>query len=180
MAFKLIMIYGPPAVGKLTVAQELGEITGYKLLHNHMLADIYGPIFGYGTEIGARLNVTFRGEIYEAAAKSGLSGLISTFFYYGEKHHGFIKELINRVVSNNGEVCFVRLFCSKKKLLERVVMASRKKFHKIASVEKLNEVLGKHDINATLPQTMTKTLEINTNRLSPKEAALIIAKRFVL
>jgi tRNA uridine 5-carbamoylmethylation protein Kti12 len=31
---KLIFLYGPPAVGKLTVAQELVTLTGYKLFHN--------------------------------------------------------------------------------------------------------------------------------------------------
>lgn len=173
------MIYGPPAVGKLTVAQELAKITGYKLLHNHMLADVYGPIFGYGTEIGARLNVTFRGEIYEAAAKSGLPGLISTFFYYGSKNNDFIRELIVRVISNKGEAFFVKLFCSEKTLQKRVLMKSRKKFHKITSVEKLKEVLAKYNGNATLPRTIAKTLAINTDLFPPKEIALIIKKRFV-
>ena len=31
---KLIIIYGPPAVGKLTVAEELSRRTGFKILQN--------------------------------------------------------------------------------------------------------------------------------------------------
>ena len=31
-----IIIYGPAAVGKMTVGKELSKLTGYKLFHNHM------------------------------------------------------------------------------------------------------------------------------------------------
>jgi len=32
---RLVFIYGMPATGKLTVAKELVDITGYALFHNH-------------------------------------------------------------------------------------------------------------------------------------------------
>ena len=32
----LVCIFGPPAVGKMTVGRELSRQTGSKLLHNHM------------------------------------------------------------------------------------------------------------------------------------------------
>ena len=33
---KHLFLYGAPAVGKLTVAKELADLTGYKLFHNHL------------------------------------------------------------------------------------------------------------------------------------------------
>ncbi len=33
---RLVFIYGPPGVGKLTVARELAALTGFKLFHNHL------------------------------------------------------------------------------------------------------------------------------------------------
>jgi len=33
---KLVFIYGPPAVGKLTVANALAKVTGFKVFHNHL------------------------------------------------------------------------------------------------------------------------------------------------
>jgi len=33
---KLIILFGPPAVGKMTVGKELADLTGLKLFHNHM------------------------------------------------------------------------------------------------------------------------------------------------
>ena len=37
---KLIIIFGPPAVGKMTVGYELAKITGLRLFHNHMTIDL--------------------------------------------------------------------------------------------------------------------------------------------
>ena len=34
---KLVFIYGPPAVGKLTVAKELAALTGFKVFHNQVI-----------------------------------------------------------------------------------------------------------------------------------------------
>ncbi len=179
--FKLIMIYGPPAVGKLTVAQELEKVTGYKLLHNHRIADAYGPIFGYGTDIGRRLNVTFRGEIYEAAAKSGLPGLISTFTYYGDqKNDDFMKELIERLKPYNGAIYFVRLICSEEELRRRVIDESRKKSFKITSIEKLQEILTTTNVQAVIPEVIAQTLTINNTNLSPQETAVIIKEFYKL
>ena len=46
---KVVFVYGPPAVGKLTVASLLAERTGFKLSHNHAIIDAVVPLFDYGT-----------------------------------------------------------------------------------------------------------------------------------
>ena len=33
---KFVIIFGPPAVGKMTVGYELAKFTGLKVFHNHM------------------------------------------------------------------------------------------------------------------------------------------------
>ena len=45
----VVVIIGPPAVGKMTVGQALAQQTGYPLLHNHVVADIVSPYFPIGT-----------------------------------------------------------------------------------------------------------------------------------
>lgn len=42
---KLIIIFGPHAVGKMTVGQELAKLTELKLFHNHMTIDIVSDLF---------------------------------------------------------------------------------------------------------------------------------------
>jgi len=47
---KLIVLYGPPAVGKQTVAEELAKHTGIKLFYGHLTWNAVNPIFPWGTD----------------------------------------------------------------------------------------------------------------------------------
>ena len=76
---KLVLLFGPQAVGKMTVGQELAEITGLKLFHNHMTIDLVSNFFDYSTEEGKRLVTLYRIEMFKAVAKSDLEGMIFTF-----------------------------------------------------------------------------------------------------
>ena len=51
----LVFIYGPPGVGKFTVATELAELTGYKLFHNHQSIDAVRAVFTFGDQPFPRL-----------------------------------------------------------------------------------------------------------------------------
>lgn len=42
---KLVIIFGPHAVGKMTVGQKLAKITALGLFHNHMTIDIVSDLF---------------------------------------------------------------------------------------------------------------------------------------
>jgi shikimate kinase len=75
---KFVLIFGPHAVGKMKVGQELAKITDLKLFHNHMTIELVTPIFDFGTKEGQRLVNLFRQESFEAVAKSDLDGLIFT------------------------------------------------------------------------------------------------------
>ncbi|AJH17331.1 Uncharacterized protein BWINRA5_03282 [Bacillus mycoides] len=47
---KFILIFGPQAVGKMTVGHELEKITDLKLFHNHMTIDFVSSFFDYSTK----------------------------------------------------------------------------------------------------------------------------------
>ena len=47
---KLVIIYGPPATGKLTVANELAKITKFKIFHNHLTVDLLNSLLEFGTD----------------------------------------------------------------------------------------------------------------------------------
>ena len=76
---KLVYIFGPQAVGKMTVGQELAKITGLKLFHNHMTIDLVSNFFPYNSPEGRYLVNTYRMEMFKTVAKSDLKGLIFTF-----------------------------------------------------------------------------------------------------
>ena len=47
---KFILIFGPQAVGKMTVGQELEKLTDLKTFHNHMTIDLVSSFFDYSTK----------------------------------------------------------------------------------------------------------------------------------
>ena len=67
---ELVVVFGPIAVGKMTVGREICELTGFKLLHNHMTIEPLLEIFPYGSPPFSRLVSEFRRRILEEAAES--------------------------------------------------------------------------------------------------------------
>jgi hypothetical protein len=72
---KFVLIFGPQAVGKMTIGHELEKMTELKLFHNHQTIDLLHPYFGFTSEMW-RLSSMFREEIFKAVAKSDMYGLI--------------------------------------------------------------------------------------------------------
>lgn len=64
---KLILLFGPPAVGKLTVAKELAKLTSFTLFHNHIVLNAVTEIFDFNTDARRRLESEFRQRIVEEA-----------------------------------------------------------------------------------------------------------------
>jgi len=75
---KLIIIFGPPAVGKMTVGKELSKITNLKLFHNHMSLELVNNFYDFGTPDFRRLSREIRFSIFRSVAASDLEGLIFT------------------------------------------------------------------------------------------------------
>lgn len=78
---KLIVIFGPAAVGKTTVGYELQKITGLRLFHNHMILEPIYNFFGFGDEQLMRLTSEFRNRLFQEFAKSSLPGIIFTYVW---------------------------------------------------------------------------------------------------
>lgn len=65
----LVMLVGPPAVGKMTVGHELAARTGLRLFHNHQTIDLVLHFFEFGTPPFERLVGEFRRRIFEEVAR---------------------------------------------------------------------------------------------------------------
>jgi len=78
---KFVVIFGPPAVGKMTVAYALAEQTGMKVFHNHMTIDLVLEFFPFGHPKFHTLVGEFRRRILEEVASSDLPGLIFTYVW---------------------------------------------------------------------------------------------------
>lgn len=174
---KLIFVYGPPAVGKLTVATELARITGFKLYHNHVSVDFVKSVFEFGTPTFWRLVDKFRREILEEAAKEGVD-TIFTFVYGKGVDDEFVKDVVRRVESHDGRVCFVRLYCDRNELLRRVGTSSRKKSGKLTTKSGLDRMFRRFDLTAEVPTA--KSLSIDTTNRAPRRVAREVALHYKL
>ena len=171
---KLIFLYGPPASGKYTIAKAIAQKTGYKLFHNHLTVDLAKGVFDYGTKAFWELVHKIRLDIFEKAAKENISGMIFTYVYEKDNDDSFVKQVLEKVNSNGGEIVFIQIYCDKETLLKRVKEDSRKQFQKVKTEEELLEMLTHGDLfseipfvenniidntNLTVDETITKALE---------------------
>ena len=108
---KLILIIGPPAVGKMTVGQELERITNFKLFHNHMSLELVNKFFDFGTEEFKRLDKKIRFNIFEEVASSHLEGLIFTYVWAFDLKEDleYIEELLEIFKSIQAEIHIIEL-----------------------------------------------------------------------
>lgn len=173
----LIFIYGPPAVGKLTVTKELAKITGYKNFHNQLTLDAVMTVFEWGDKAGFDLIHKFRLDLMEAAAKHKIPGMIFTLVYESPGDNAFVRNVVRAVERHNGKVLFVQLKCDERTLLKRVSHASRKKFGKIRQASRLKRLLHR-DMFSSVPYK--NNLVIDTARIPAKQAARKIKRHYKL
>lgn len=118
-----VLLFGPQAVGKMTVGEELAALTGFRLFHNHMTIEPLYAIFGDARETW-RLSNAFRRAIFEAAAESlHLSGLIFTYVWAFDLADDwrYVKEVTRIFESKGWDTVWVELEAS----LETRMMRNR-------------------------------------------------------
>ena len=75
---RLLLLLGPPAVGKMTVGRAIAERSTYRLFHNHHTIELLLDVFDYGTPPFRALNTEIRSRVIEEAAAAE-SDLVFTF-----------------------------------------------------------------------------------------------------
>ena len=163
----LVFLYGPPAVGKLTVARAIAERTGFRVLHNHLVNDPAAAIFDYFTDGFFRLTRRLRTTLVEVAAAEGVD-VVHTYVYApGDEP---MIELVTRAYEEaGGRVVFARLTASREELMRRVDADSRREFRKLRDPIALAELLDRFDVFQPVPDRPGVT--VNTEELQPEAAA---------
>lgn len=174
---KLILIYGAPAAGKLTVANEIAARTDFKVFHNHLTIDAVAPIFPFGTKSFWRLVHLFRIEAIAEAAREDVN-LIYTFCYAKDSDDAHVALITKAVEENGGEIVFVLLRCEREELERRVLSASRAPYGKLKNVELLRGLLEKNELYSPVPER--ESLIIDNTNLTAEDAARKIIEHFSL
>lgn len=94
----LIIVCGPQAVGKMTVAESIRDKIKYNLMTNHDSIEISDRIFGFATPAQKELNVVFREKVFELAVKHNIDMLL--------KRLTGCREKLPKGISNGAELIF--------------------------------------------------------------------------
>jgi hypothetical protein len=171
---KLIFIYGLPASGKLTVAQELVAVTGYKLFHNHLVVDLLQTVFEFGSPEFVALREEFWLSVFDRASRSALPGMIFTFNPESTVRPSFIGNVMKTVAAAGSGVHFIELTAPLPELKRRMGSLSRLQYKKLASVPLFEQL---HQEGVFEVEYMPKPhLSIDTSIHQPARAALQIAR----
>jgi predicted kinase len=171
----LIYIYGPPASGKLTVAQQLAELSGYTLFHNHLTVNAVRSVFEFGSEAFSDVLHRLRLDVFDTAAKYGVKLIFTNNSAWQKPHararfENFANQAREVVEQHGSRVLFVRLSAPLPILEERLSSESRQMHKKLLEVEPLRQLLDSLDLSALHGDD----LSIDTSEISAESAARII------
>lgn len=185
---KLILLFGPQAVGKMTIGQELEKVTDLKLFHNHMTIELVHPFFEYGSEQGNRLVNLFRQEIFNEVSKSQLYGMIFTYVWAFDQQEDwdYVDVICEIFESKGAEVYFVELEANVEERLNRNKSPHRLE-HKATkrdiawSEQELQDSMKMYRLNSNVGEIKKDHyIRINNTELSAKEVANMIKENFQL
>lgn len=172
----IVYLIGYPGVGKLTIAKALCQLTGAKLVDNHMANN---PIFSI---IGVDGNT----KIPEAAwdrVKAVRDILFDTILHVAPRAFSYV--LTNVLLDDDGDRDLfaqvrslaeqraslfvpVVLHCEKEEHLRRVAAPGRAEHYKDAQPSSLATLMAEHLL---LPIVHPHLLDLDTTLLSPQESA---------
>jgi cytidylate kinase len=175
---KLIIIFGPHAVGKMTVGQALSQKTGIPLFHNHESIELALSLLPKDVSFGP-LSQEIRAVVFKHVSEAHGLGLIFTFMWALDmkEDHDYMNELETMFIKEGADVYYVELCADqdirlhrnrsenrlKHKPSKRDIEASTDRFVRMENTYRLNSYEG--EINKP------NYIKIDNTNLSPDEVA---------
>ena len=124
-----MILFGPHAVGKMTVGQELEKLSDLKLFHNHLPIELVTPFFSYSAPEGRHLVQRIREEMFEAFASSSAPGYILTFVWAFEDpgEHAYMRSVAAPFEARGADIYWIELEAPLEERLKRNVTENRLK-----------------------------------------------------
>ena len=183
----LIVICGPQAVGKMTVAESVRDKLKYNLMMNHDSIEVSDKIFGFATPAQKEFNAVFREKAFEIAVKHNVD-LLFTFVCAFEipQEREYLTKLANLFESNGGQFYFVELSADletrlmRNETLHRIERKASKKDIEWSRANLLRDT-ERHRLNSAPDEVWFEHhLKIDNTNLQPDEVANIIISTFNL
>ncbi len=184
---KLLFLIGNAAVGKMTVGQQLMNITDLRLFHNHMSIEPIIEVLGY---FNGKASNRIREVVFEEFAESNNYGMIFTYMWAFDMQEDwdyieYVKNIFKKR-NDNMEFYYVELVASVEIRMERNVTENRLK-HKASkrniqeSKQRVIDDDSRYRIESFDGEVPFENyIKIDNSFLSPDKVALIIKKKFNL
>ena len=183
----LIIICGPQAVGKMTVAENLRDKLKYNMMMNHDSIEVSDKIFGFGTPAQKEFNAAFREKAFELAVKHDVD-FIFTYVCAFEmpQERSYLSGVADLFTANGGNFYFAELSASLEARLERNEthhrMERKASKRDIAwSKSNLLRDIERHRLNSNDGEIWFQNhIKIDNTCLRPDEVADMIIEKFGL
>ena len=170
---KLLLLYGRPAVGKLSVAREVAALTGGRLFHNHLTVNLALSVFAFGSPGFVEVREQVWMAVFRRALKDRVPLLIFTFNPEDSVPQRFIDTLFAEVAAAGGDVIPVELTASEAVIEARIESASRRREGKLLDLRTYRELWDKGAFET--PVIASPRLTLDTGTPAPQESARRIA-----
>jgi tRNA A37 N6-isopentenylltransferase MiaA len=182
--FKVVVIYGAPAVGKFTVAKELAKKTHFKIFHNHAVNDFVWEFFNRGTPSADILKEETSFLLFKQIAENHLNIILTNthsanfISSTGLTNIKFYKKIEKIIKTHGGIMLYVQLIAHPDAILKRTNHPYRKHFKKLTNIKKMKKALKEKDWFTPAP--LNNQIIIDNTKLSPKKVSDMIIKYFKL
>lgn len=183
----LIIICGPQAVGKMTVAESLRDKIKYNLMMNHDSIEVSDRIFGFATPAQKEFNKIFREKVFELAIKYDVD-LLFTYVCAFEmlEEREYLTNLADAFRTNGGKFYFVELSAdldtrlARNETPHRMERKASKKDIEWSKSNLLNDAKN-HRLNSFSDEVWFENhIKIDNTNLEPDEVADMIIEKFGL
>lgn len=183
----LVFLFGPPAVGKMTVGQELERLSGYRLFHIHQIVDLVLRHFPYSADSASafnRLVVSFRRQFFAEAASAGLNVITTAGWRFDlPSEEAAVRSYTQPFTAAGGRVCAVELAAPLETRIARNGTENRRRHKRVDwSTEaylRADAAAHRYDSGGALPLDLP-LLQIDTAELCAEATARRICTHFDL
>lgn len=183
----LIVICGPQAVGKMTVAEALRDKLKYNLMMNHDSIEVSDRIFGFATPAQKEFNAVFRKTAFDLAVKHNVDLLFTYVCAFEiQAERDYLESLKTLFEENGGSFYFVELSADLEKRLERNETPhrmERKASKRDVEWSRANLLKDteRHKLNSDPDEVWFEHhLKIDNTNLEPDEVADLVIQHFGL
>lgn len=173
----LVLLHGPPASGKLTIAKALSALVDARVFHNHLTLDVAKSMLDFGKPEFWDLVHDLRLLSFQSYFKNGIDPLIATWCYEEPEDYEYFLKIKSIAADRSGRVLPVYLNCDIMNLENRVTNDHRRKMEKLCNVEQLRKIMSTKNY-AAIPDKMC--IEINSAANTAEFNAKAIVKSFSL